>query len=103
MRTMAKKHVPMRTCVVCGTSYPKRDLVRIVRTPEGRVEIDPQGKKAGRGAYLCKNPACWDMKVAIPKLQRALRTTLDEQARHALIEYARIIREQQPAAVGETS
>ncbi len=79
----------MRKCVVCGISYPKRELVRIVRTPEGNVEIDPLGKKPGRGAYLCHNPACWDLRVAIPKLQRALRVTFDESARRALESFAK--------------
>ncbi|NPA91256.1 MAG: YlxR family protein [Chloroflexi bacterium] len=98
---MAKKHVPMRTCVVCGRSYPKRELIRVVRTPEGRVELDLQGKKPGRGAYLCTDPACWDLRVAIPRLQRTLRAPLDEEARHALAEYANTLRERRPAVVGE--
>ncbi len=101
---MAKGHIPVRKCVVCGRSYPKRELVRIVRTPEGKVEIDPQGKKPGRGAYLCHNPACWDMKVAVSKLQRALRVTLDEEARRALEEFAKMhIEAGEPATAGKPS
>ncbi len=100
---MAKKHVPMRTCVVCGESYPKRELVRIVRTPEGSVELDLQGKKPGRGAYLCRKPSCWDLRVAVPKLQRSLRATIDEEARAALEEFAREILAEASATVGEPS
>ncbi len=99
---MAKKHIPMRKCVVCGKSYPKRELVRIVRTPEGKVEVDPLGKKPGRGAYLCHNPTCWDLQVAIPKLQRDLRASLDEDARRALEAFAEEhIKAGNPATAGK--
>ena len=100
---MAKKHIPMRTCVVCGETYPKRELVRIVRTPEGRVEIDPRGKKPGRGAYLCHKPECWDLKVAVPRLQRSLRATINQEARAALEAYAQEILAEASATVGEPS
>ena len=102
---MAKKHIPVRTCVACGASRPKRELIRIVRTPEGHVELDLTGKKPGRGAYLCPRPECWDLKVALPRLQRSLRTPIDEQARAALASYAQRLRDsatQQPATVEET-
>src|ERR1700681_2331359 len=53
------RHVPQRTCVVCRQTSAKRQLVRVVRTPDGGVTIDPSGKLSGRGAYLCDSPACW--------------------------------------------
>ncbi len=99
---MAKKHVPVRTCVVCGESYPKREMVRIVRTPEGEVVIDPRGKIPGRGAYLCTKPSCWDLRVAVPKLQRALRVHLPEETREALAAYAKTLHSQKPETAGET-
>ncbi len=99
---MSKRHVPMRTCVVCGRSFPKREMVRIVRTPDGRVEIDRQGKKPGRGAYLCTDPACWDVQVAVPRLQRALRTQLPAETREALKAEAETRRQQRPTTAGET-
>ncbi len=52
------KKIPMRTCVMCKNKTDKRQLLRIVRTPEGTVEFDPTGKKNGRGAYLCTQEAC---------------------------------------------
>lgn len=52
------KKIPMRTCVMCKNKTDKRQLLRIVRTPEGMIEFDPTGKKNGRGAYLCKQEAC---------------------------------------------
>jgi len=56
------KHVPIRMCVVCRRRRPKRELLRIVRTPEGFI-LDESGKLPGRGAYVCPdNPACWEEK-----------------------------------------
>lgn len=55
-----KRHVPQRTCVVCRRQVDKRQLTRVVRTPDSGVLIDPSGKRSGRGAYLCDQPACWD-------------------------------------------
>ena len=52
------KKVPERRCVGCGEHFPKSDLVRVLRTPEGEVVLDLTGKKSGRGAYICKKAAC---------------------------------------------
>jgi predicted RNA-binding protein YlxR (DUF448 family) len=71
------KHVPQRMCVACRERSAKRTLVRIVRTPEGAVEIDPTGKRNGRGAYLCDDPACWDRALRSGILANALKTTID--------------------------
>jgi hypothetical protein len=57
---MTAKHIPQRTCIACHTVRAKRELVRVVRTNENRVQADPTGKKAGRGAYLCRQRECWD-------------------------------------------
>ncbi len=54
------KHIPQRSCIACHTVRSKRELVRIVRTETDHVEADPTGKKAGRGAYLCRQRVCWD-------------------------------------------
>ena len=67
------KRVPMRMCIACRRSETKRGLIRLVRTPEGRVAIDSGGKRAGRGAYLCHQPACWDQALKRQGLGRALR------------------------------
>jgi predicted RNA-binding protein YlxR (DUF448 family) len=53
------RHVPQRTCIVCRQTSAKRQLVRVVRIPDGSVTIDPTGKLSGRGAYLCDSPTCW--------------------------------------------
>ena len=48
----------MRMCVGCGEMKPKKELIRIVTDPDGNVSVDPTGKKAGRGAYICKSTDC---------------------------------------------
>ncbi len=79
-----RKHIPQRTCVVCRRSFPKRELNRIVRTPEGDVIYDPTGKAPGRGAYLCNDLACWEKAISGTYLNRALKTNLTPAQRAAL-------------------
>lgn len=49
---------PVRTCVACREGKPKAEMLRVVRTPDGEIKIDPTGKCAGRGAYVCNEPSC---------------------------------------------
>ena len=81
------KHVPQRTCLVCRKVKPKQELVRLVRLSDGTIEIDPGGKKAGRGAYLCGLPECWDIGLKGGQLERALRTVITMENREQLAEY----------------
>jgi predicted RNA-binding protein YlxR (DUF448 family) len=73
------RHVPQRTCVACRQVRPKSELLRIVRTPENRVQIDPGGKGAGRGAYVCRNTTCPQQAVSQKKLARALGAPVGEE------------------------
>lgn len=73
------KHIPQRTCVGCRTTGEKRAFLRAVRTPEGTVEVDPTGKRNGRGAYLCPRSACWEEALKKGRLARALRTSISPQ------------------------
>ena len=73
MPTERRKHVPLRSCIACHQKQPKRNLIRIVRRPEGTIEIDPRGKLSGRGAYLCSTQRCWEMALEQGKLGRALK------------------------------
>lgn len=73
----SKGHVPERSCVACHKKQAKRDLIRLVRTPDGEVQVDPSGKLSGRGAYLCKNVACLDLAVKTNRLNHALKTQVD--------------------------
>jgi uncharacterized protein len=88
---MAKPRVrrqPQRTCVGCRTTRPKREMVRIGCTGEGEIQIDPSGKGAGRGAYICPQQSCWEQALAGNRLEHALRTKLSEEQRQELIAYA---------------
>lgn len=55
---MKQKKVPIRMCCGCGENFPKRDMVRIVKSPEGDISLDKTGKKSGRGAYICPKLDC---------------------------------------------
>ncbi len=73
MPEQRRKHIPLRMCIACQERYPKRELIRVVCTPEGTVEIDPKGKHPGRGAYICRRPQCWEVALEPKRLSRALR------------------------------
>ncbi|MFH1084711.1 MAG: YlxR family protein [Chloroflexota bacterium] len=94
------KHIPQRTCISCRQTAGKRDLVRIVRQPDGQIAIDPKGKMAGRGAYLCANRTCWRESLAKGRLGPALRTTLTPEQRALLETYAASLPEV-PAQAGQ--
>lgn len=72
------RKVSNRTCVACRASDEKRWFVRIVRTPDGHVVVDPQGKANGRGAYLCAKPECFDVARQRRRLDSALKVTLKD-------------------------
>ncbi|MCC6703262.1 MAG: YlxR family protein [Thermomicrobiales bacterium] len=83
------KRIPQRMCISCRERSAKRTLIRVVRTPEGSVEIDPHGKMNGRGAYLCDDPACWRRALSGEALARALKIeTLPEAAAERLSQFA---------------
>ena len=83
-RAPQPKHIPQRTCVGCRTVLAKRQLVRLVRTANGGVEIDPTGKAQGRGAYLHDRQDCWNKALASGTLDHALKVTLTEAERARL-------------------
>ncbi len=79
------KHVPQRTCLGCRTVNAKRQLVRLVRTPEGRVLVDPTGKANGRGAYVHERRQCWDTALQTHLVDRALKIELTDANRADLL------------------
>jgi len=84
------RHIPQRTCVACRQANAKRQLVRIVRGPDGSVTIDPSGKRSGRGAYLCSTTECWDAGLKRGALPRALKIdSIPEEHLQVLTDYAR--------------
>ncbi len=89
--SQGKRHIPERTCVACGRKLPKWELVRIVRTVEGNVEIDLGGKKSGRGVYLCRSKRCWETALRRDRKNRlawALKTEIPPEVRAYLLEYS---------------
>ena len=74
------KKVPMRMCVACREMKPKKELIRVVRTPEGEIVPDETGRKNGRGAYLCRSEACFNKAVKTRALDRALEQPISEVA-----------------------
>lgn len=75
------KKVPQRQCVGCGQLKPKKELLRVVRTPDGVIEFDasPAGKKSGRGAYLCRSKDCLSKAVKGKRLERALEAPISDE------------------------
>lgn len=81
---MKPKKIPMRMCVGCREMKEKKLLIRVVRSPEGEVSLDPGGKKSGRGAYVCRNADCLKRAIKQKQLERQLDVTLPEETVQAL-------------------
>ena len=75
---MKQKKIPMRTCTGCGEQKPKKELVRVVRSPEGEISLDTTGKKPGRGAYICPNAACLAKAKKAKRLERVFACATPE-------------------------
>ncbi|MGE5675111.1 MAG: RNase P modulator RnpM [Mycobacterium leprae] len=75
------KKVPMRMCVGCGELKSKKELLRVVRTPDGVIEFDasPAGKRSGRGAYMCPSQDCLNKAVKGKRLERALEAPISDE------------------------
>ncbi len=76
---MQQKRQPRRMCTGCGEMKNKRDLIRVVRSPEGTLSIDKRGKLPGRGAYLCPNADCLKKAVKTKRLERNLETPVPDE------------------------
>ena len=66
-----EKKIPMRQCLGCREMKPKKDLIRVVRSPEGEISLDFKGKASGRGAYVCPDPKCLKKAIKARALERA--------------------------------
>jgi predicted RNA-binding protein YlxR (DUF448 family) len=82
-----QKHIPLRTCIACRETKPKRELLRVVRTPDQHVMIDATGKKSGRGAYICARLSCWEQALKTRRLEREFEVEISPEDRAALDEY----------------
>ena len=81
---MKPKKIPLRMCVGCRESKPKRELIRVVRAPDGTLSMDPVGKKPGRGAYVCRQQSCLAKAIKQKQLERQLEVRMTEEVAEAL-------------------
>jgi predicted RNA-binding protein YlxR (DUF448 family) len=84
---MKQKKIPMRTCTVTHEKYPKKELIRVVRTPEGQVVVDITGKQNGRGAYLKKDKETIEKARTSKVLERHLEITIDDSIYDELLKH----------------
>lgn len=88
--TARQKYMPERTCVACRETAGKRELVRLVSSGQ-LVEVDPKGKKPGRGVYICPRKGCWETALKNNRIEYGLRTKLSEENRQVLLEYGKTL------------
>ena len=77
-KNVAVKRQPIRRCVGCGEHFPKTDLVRVLRTPEGEIVLDKTGKRSGRGAYICKSTECLKRARKARRIESSLECPIPE-------------------------
>ena len=82
---MQERHIPLRKCIGCGEMIGKKGAVRVVRSKDGEVSVDPTGKKAGRGAYLCRDSACLELARKGRKLERGLKCAIPDEIYEILV------------------
>lgn len=75
---MAERKIPMRKCTGCGEMKPKKELIRVVKSPEGEISLDLTGKKAGRGAYICHSRECFDKARKAKRLEKAFEMQIPD-------------------------
>ena len=83
-QTAQKKKVPERRCTGCGEHFPKIELIRIVRSPEGEISLDKSGKKSGRGAYICPSLKCLKKARKSRRIEQNLECDIPESVYDAL-------------------
>lgn len=81
-----QKKIPMRQCLGCREMKPKRELIRVVRSPEGDISLDFKGKAPGRGAYLCPDPTCLKRVIKAKSLERAFEVNIPPEIYQKLSE-----------------
>ena len=76
---MKEKKIPLRMCIGCREMKPKRELIRVVRLPEGQVSLDSTGRMPGRGAYICKNRECLMRAIKQKQIEKTFSCALPEE------------------------
>ena len=79
-----QKHIPVRRCLGCMESFPKKELIRVVRQPDGTVSLDFRGKVSGRGAYVCRRVECLKKAEKAKRLSRALECDIPDEVMERL-------------------
>ena len=82
---MPTRRIPMRKCTGCNEMKPKKELVRVVRSPEGEISFDLTGRKPGRGAYVCRSAECLGLAVKKKQLERAFSAPISDAVRDSLM------------------
>ena len=82
---MQQKKIPMRQCVGCREMKPKKELIRVVKSPEGAISLDFRGKAPGRGAYVCPDPACLKRAMKAKALERGFETAIPQEVYDSLL------------------
>lgn len=75
---MKTRKVPMRKCIGCMESFPKKELYRIVKNKDNEIKLDLTGKLNGRGTYICKNAECFEKAIKTKRLSKSLETEIPE-------------------------
>ena len=84
MEQQKVKKIPQRQCLGCNEHKPKKELLRVVRSPEGEISLDFTGKKSGRGAYICKKEACLKKAIKSKRIQANLEVTISDESIESL-------------------
>ncbi len=83
---MQQKRIPMRQCVGCREMKPKKELIRVVKSPEGQISLDFRGKAPGRGAYVCPDLACLKRAIKSKALERGFETQIPQEIYDGLLQ-----------------
>lgn len=81
---MSTKKIPQRQCIGCGEMKSKREMIRVLRTPEGEFTLDATGRKNGRGAYLCRSMECFQKAVRGKGLERSFKMAIPKEVYETL-------------------
>lgn len=83
---MKPKKIPMRMCLGCGEMKPKKEMVRVVRSPEGEISLDLKGKAAGRGAYICPSTECLGKARKARRFEKAFSCRIEESVYEVMLD-----------------
>lgn len=83
---MKQKKIPMRMCLGCGEMKQKKELIRVVKSPEGEISLDFTGKKSGRGAYICRSIPCFERARKIRRFEKSFSCRIDDSIYEVMLD-----------------